>query len=92
MIEPNPTIERFSNYERMLRVVSLCLRWKHRKGKNSDPITVDELKQTESQLIKCVQNETFFSEIMLLKNGKSVEIKSSIRNLDPYVDTIARKR
>lgn len=87
VIEPNSTVERFSKYEQMLRVISLCLRWKHRKGKKSEPITVDELRQTESQLIKCVQNETFSTEIMLLKKGKSVELKSSIQNLDPYVDS-----
>ncbi|XP_055308905.1 uncharacterized protein LOC129572830, partial [Sitodiplosis mosellana] len=86
MIESNIITARFSNYERMLRVITRCLRWKHKKSERSDPISSEELRQTEVKLIKLVQNDMFSTEITPLAKGQAVGMKSSIANLDPYLD------
>ncbi|XP_055308873.1 uncharacterized protein LOC129572795, partial [Sitodiplosis mosellana] len=97
VIESNSIIDNFSNYERMLRVISRCLRWKYRKSNFNEPITSTELVETEKTLIKSIQRDAFTNEIEqlhkimnapIMGNKKTVNIdpKSTICNLEPYLD------
>lgn len=82
-IEPNQILLRFSDYGRMIRVVSICLRWKSENRAQSE---VDQNRHTERAIIKVVQSEAFPQEIKLLQKGKPLPSSNSLCNLDPYVD------
>lgn len=85
--DENTFIERFSSYSRMLRVTLYCLKWLfnyRNKKQNSLKHRVD-LNYAENQLIRMVQLDSF-KEIHQLENNKEVDRKSSIRNLDPFID------
>lgn len=82
-IEPNSFILRFSSYSRLLRVASYCFKWLHFRSTTDGP---SDLTTVEMRLIKIVQNESF-SEITSILNQKPIDPKSSIRNLDPFLDS-----
>lgn len=90
---PNPIIDRFSKYNKLLRVLSLCFRWINKvRSKKTDskfmsqPLTPEEIDTTEKRLIKLIQIETFSDEISQLQKGRSLSPKSTIHNLDPFID------
>lgn len=91
--EVQPIITRFSDYNKMLRVLTICLRWRnktrsklHNENLISTPITTNELLETETRIIRLVQVEAFSAEIYPLKNKKQIPTKSTLQNLDPYLD------
>lgn len=90
-VEPNPIILRFSDYNRMIRVMSICLRWilPHIQwiSKNRTHTEVAQTCYTERVIIKLVQSEAFPHEIKVLQKGKSLPASNSLCNLDPYLDS-----
>ena len=80
---------RFSNFHRLIRVISRILRW---KGKNfegqslSSPLTDIELAQTETKIIKLIQEEAFSQEMKKLSSGKQLDSRSSLLRLRPFLD------
>lgn len=93
MTEPNLVINRFSSFERMLRVLSYCYRWYDRiKNTNTvnnhitDILSTFELRQTERRIIKITQSEAFGTEIMCLSKGQPINHKSNLYSIDPYID------
>lgn len=80
-----PLIKRFSTYERMINVVSICLRWRpHNRAKGY--ISPKEISTTERKIIKTVQSESFDLEIKCLRTNKTLPTNSTILKLDPFID------
>ncbi|CAG9134415.1 unnamed protein product [Plutella xylostella] len=83
---------KFSNLQRMLRVISYCRRWlnlkeaKEKREKHTKFITAEEIKQTLESCIKQAQEIEFKDEIKQLKSEGSVPKKSKLRNLCPLLD------
>ncbi|CAG9102625.1 unnamed protein product [Plutella xylostella] len=83
---------KFSNLQRMLRVISYCRRWlnlkeaKEKREKHTQFITAEEIKQTLESCIKQAQEIEFKDEIKQLKSEGSVPKKSKLRNLCPLLD------
>ncbi|XP_015121728.1 uncharacterized protein LOC107044383 [Diachasma alloeum] len=80
----NPLLQRYSSFERLKRILALCLRW--RTKVKSAHLTLEELKKAETQIIQLVQQETFKSELSLLEQGKSLPPKSRLINLSLQLD------
>ena len=80
-------LERFSSWQKMKRVVALCLKLRHGKDdKRSTEITATDLCAAEDTIISLVQQEAFPSEIESLRRKKAVKSSSSIAKLDPFLD------
>ncbi|XP_060872759.1 uncharacterized protein LOC132946718 [Metopolophium dirhodum] len=86
----NSIIEKYSSFSKLLRIVSLCLRFKTNtlkcKNRIIGPIQADELRNTSVVLIKIVQNYTWSQEIKDLQKYKQVSTKSKLKYLKPFVD------
>ena len=88
----------FSNWFRLKRAVAWILRYKSwllekvkrsqmlLKSKISRRIDVEEIKEAEDAIIKCVQKECFVQELQCLQSSEGVVKKSSsLRRLDPVI-------
>lgn len=83
-------IERFSNFNKLRRTVAFMLRFIHNcknsNNKMQGSLTVIELQKADIKLIYLAQSRSFESEINSLKKGKTINIKSKILSLNPYLD------
>eukprot|EP00794_Sanderia_malayensis_P010236 gene10236-11286_t len=90
-VNTTPTIidpERFSNYQRLLRVTSLVFRVVKRQNLiKSVPITTQELHHAEAYLIKESQRKSFSRAIELLKMKKQLLKGDSLLPLNPFLDS-----
>ncbi|XP_022836955.1 uncharacterized protein LOC111364339, partial [Spodoptera litura] len=82
---------KFSNLQKMLRVISYCRRWliklnKDKAKYNTKFITTQEITETLNNCIKQVQAIEFNQEIKQLKSQGSVLKRSKLRNLCPIID------
>jgi hypothetical protein len=66
-----------------LRLVDLC---KHRHVVQ-DTLSVDEVKRGELLLVKHAQNQHYSDEIEKLSDGRGIKKSSSLKSLNPYVDS-----
>lgn len=93
---------KFSNWERMLRVVAWCIRYRNKtkqkigiratRSKSVDqnipePLTSSELAEAENTVIKTLQWEAFPEEMTALSNDTTVPEKSEILYMAPYMDS-----
>lgn len=60
-----------------------------KSSKNKTPLLlpINELRQTEISIMKCIHETEFSDEIKRLKDGRTVMAVSKILELDPYLDT-----
>ncbi|XP_050703627.1 uncharacterized protein LOC126989094 [Eriocheir sinensis] len=111
--EPFNVLERlncFSEWFRMKRAIAVCLRLQRMYKKNADgthkgrsqeyiPLTVQELKEAETEIIRQAQAHAFHEEIKMLKgagnhesspqtNRRETTVKktSKLYKLDPFID------
>ena len=111
--EPFNVLERlncFSDWFHMKRAIAVCLRLQRMYKKDADgsykgrsqeytPLTVQELKDAENEIIRQVQAHAFHEEIKMLKsagnhesssqtNRKGTKIRktSKLHKLDPFID------
>ncbi|MCG7865422.1 MAG: hypothetical protein JAY74_03510 [Candidatus Thiodiazotropha taylori] len=108
----------FSDWHRAKRAVALCLMFKRKLLQHSvkrpktsfipdlsqyQPVSVDELRKAEFEIIKIVQADQFQSELSTLKTHKifgapsdrndvsnrhkALKSKSELRSLDPFIDS-----
>ena len=108
-------LDYFSSWYRAKRAVALCLKFKDlmmnkiakKRTKTSVkispvPITVNEIRSAELEIVKQVQKKAFPEELQLLKSLKCDKTRQSIRNknqvlkrssslfrLDPFVDEMS---
>ena len=84
-------IERFSNFNRLIRSLCYVFRFIDIFVKKSVPITTalsaEETKASLDFLIKKVQQFSYSHEISALSGNNSVSKNSSIRTLTPFIDT-----
>ncbi|XP_058456565.1 uncharacterized protein LOC131433963 [Malaya genurostris] len=84
-------VGKFSNYQRMLRVIAFCLRFARNCQHNTTAhsnfigISVDEAREAETRLIKLVQKQTFVDEWKSLEQMKPVSAKSRIKWFHPML-------
>ncbi|XP_055528038.1 uncharacterized protein LOC129720575 [Wyeomyia smithii] len=94
----NPLFLRCSSYTRLLHVVGYCLRFilNNRAKTRTQPLpspnpvqrylSVEQLAQTKNVLIQLAQSDGFPAELKDLREGKSVDKRSKIRRLNPFLD------
>ncbi|XP_055528062.1 uncharacterized protein LOC129720599 [Wyeomyia smithii] len=94
----NPLFLRCSSYTRLLHVVGYCLRFilNNRAKTRTQPLpspnpvqrylSVEQLAQTRNVLIQLAQSDGFPAELKDLREGKSVDKRSKIRRLNPFLD------
>lgn len=96
---PEPTFmdqltSKFSNYDRLLRVIAYCLRFiqncrqtpiSNKRNSNTIYVTTEETKAAELIVIREVQRETFSEEWKQLEKSKQVSIKSRLRWFHPFL-------
>jgi len=83
-------LQKYSSFSKLLRIVSLCLRFKINtlkcKNRIIGPIQPDELRAASVVLIKMVQNNNWAQEIKDLQNYNQVSGKSKLKYLKPFID------
>jgi len=82
-------IERFSSFQRLVRVTAYVLRFvkllKRKTSVNSKFLSIVEIEEAEQYLLKIAQEESFPEELRVLNEGKKLEKKSRLYQLEPYV-------
>lgn len=82
---------RYSSLSKLQRVVSYCFRFinncrKPKKLRKTESLDVEELQFSLYKLIQLVQRQEFSKEYHDLLNSRSVDSKSKILKLNPYLD------
>lgn len=84
-------VNKFSNYNKMLRVAAYCRRFILHCQKNPKPttkiISVEEMHGAETSLIRLVQQQSFPAEWKQLQQSQPVSTKSRIRWFNPFLST-----
>lgn len=85
------SFERFSNFNSLVRVIAYCLRFRHNCSKSrvftsSAHLSLRELQNALTCIVKQVQRERFSAELRDLSHQKSVSFKSKIIALNPFID------
>lgn len=86
-------LEQFSNFKNMLKAMARCLRWIRSRHDTSLKLNLsiqtNEILKIEQILIRIVQLDAFHTEIACIAKNQPLPAKSSIHNLDPYIDSSA---
>ncbi|XP_058817515.1 uncharacterized protein LOC131680822 [Topomyia yanbarensis] len=95
----NPMFTRYSSLDRLVRVTAYCLRFvcNVRSKARTQPLvstgllpsktlSVTQLTEAHSQLVRLAQADAFQEELRALKTENSVSKRSSIRLLNPFID------
>ncbi|XP_055632731.1 uncharacterized protein LOC129773180 [Toxorhynchites rutilus septentrionalis] len=82
-------VEKFSSYDRMLRVLAYCQRFRHnclaRPRPKRSSLSSDEVSKAEKTLISLVQQQCFNSDWTQLQQGKPISAKSPLRWFHPFL-------
>ncbi|XP_063981078.1 uncharacterized protein LOC135164551 [Diachasmimorpha longicaudata] len=90
---PEAIYARFSNFERLTRVIACILRWKKSEIPRSNSFSIDELQEAEYRILAMVQRERFSNE--LRKLAATHDSSESVRprrtgtpfdQLHPFID------
>ncbi|XP_036327139.1 uncharacterized protein LOC118739735 [Rhagoletis pomonella] len=87
-------LDRFSDFPRALRVLSYVMRFSQRTHRNTKAsyqeksrlISSHEIKATTQRLIKIYQQNYYSEEYRKLKAGNSIDSKSELLPLNPFID------
>lgn len=97
-IQKNPVVDvtKFSSILRLKRTMAYIFRFVH-NCRNSDkkwtgPLSVQELENAFTFLLKQAQTDDFSSEVNLLSEGHTLSSKSKLFNLNPFVDNLGLLR
>lgn len=81
---------KFSSLTRLKRVTAYCLRFKVNaltgQSKKTGPLSVEELENATSTLIRMVQSNEFYSELVELQSNKEVNKRSKITSLNSFLE------
>ena len=82
-------LTRCSSFSKVVRVLAWVRRYITRKQdrKHEKYITLSELRQASTMIVKHVQQSEYQDEINSLKENKRVSNKSKLLNLHPYLDS-----
>ncbi|XP_043867348.1 uncharacterized protein LOC122757848 [Drosophila mojavensis] len=88
---PAEFISRFSELHRALRVTAWMFRFINRCRRSAPPpsqeLSADELHFIQSRFISLSQNRIYSNEISCLRAQKQLPASSSLRNLNPFLDS-----
>lgn len=81
----------YSNLTKLERIIGYCQRFfsncrKSKSERRFGPLTSQEIRSASLCLVKLAQRESFSDEINALAKGGSVNSKSKIVNLNPFLD------
>ncbi|KAJ8962436.1 hypothetical protein NQ314_005732 [Rhamnusium bicolor] len=81
----------FSSFTKLQRITAYCLRFINKMRKvhthsHSDKLTIQEINDSTTKLIKLAQFEAFSSEIQFIKKGKTVPTNGKLVALSPFMD------
>ncbi|CAK9830531.1 hypothetical protein ANTRET_LOCUS7686 [Anthophora retusa] len=83
-------LEKYSSIDYLNRIIAYIFRFynntKRDSSKCAGPLSLLEIQNAHFRIIRLIQLETFSSEIDDLKNGKNVNRKSRLINLNPFID------
>ncbi|XP_017461765.1 PREDICTED: uncharacterized protein LOC108355104 [Rhagoletis zephyria] len=87
-------LDRFSDFPRALRVLSYVMRFSQRTHRNTKTsfqeksrlISSDEIKATTQRLMRIYQQNYYSEEYGKLKAGNSIDSKSELLPLNPFMD------
>ncbi|XP_076661047.1 uncharacterized protein LOC143364788, partial [Halictus rubicundus] len=83
-------LTRYSSIDYLNRIVAHIFRFynniKRNSRKGTGPLSISEIQNAHFRIIRLVQLETFPSEVNNLENGKGVNRKSKLINLNPFID------
>ncbi|CAI6376681.1 unnamed protein product [Macrosiphum euphorbiae] len=79
-------LHKYSSFEKLIRIAAFCLRFKTKLSK-SKFITIAEYRYASKAILKVVQREQYGNEIKDIKNGHQVKKTSTLRHLDPFLDS-----
>ncbi|KMQ89434.1 gag-pol polyprotein precursor [Lasius niger] len=84
---------RFSSLQRLLRVTAWCYRWRRRTSGRQLPrdttstLQPDELDDALFRWLRIVQSQHYATEIANITSNRAVPHRSSITNLNPFLDS-----
>ncbi|XP_047518171.1 uncharacterized protein LOC125058190 isoform X1 [Pieris napi] len=81
-----PDIERFSQYERLIRATAYVQLFIRKLKDRSTRLSVSDLKDAEQAWVREAQNQSFQDEIDTLKKGKPIKKTSRLAKYDPFLD------
>ena len=91
------SLQRYSSWSRLLRVMSWVLRFVKRVRKEtrqyltSSTLKLEELQQAGREIVRLVQRQHFLEECLCLKEGRQVKRHSKLANLSPIlIDDVIR--
>jgi len=79
-------LHKYSSFDKLIRVAAFCLRFKTKLSK-SKYITIAEYQYASKAILKFVQREKYGNEIKDVKNGHQVKKTSTLRHLNPFLDS-----
>ncbi|XP_029055232.2 uncharacterized protein LOC114882514 [Osmia bicornis bicornis] len=83
-------LRRYSSIDYLNRIVAYIFRFyyniKCKNKKTSGSLVISEIQEAHLRIIRLVQLESFPTELNNLENGKSVNRKSRLSNLNPFID------
>nr|XP_012135024.1 PREDICTED: uncharacterized protein LOC105661809 [Megachile rotundata] len=94
-LDNNDLIERYSDFDRLLRVTVYCLRFINNARKlktnkstalGNSQLSVIELQEAQKILIRVVQKTAFSSEFLSLNKNQSMQKQSPLQALAPFLD------
>ncbi|XP_017791920.1 PREDICTED: uncharacterized protein LOC108573940 [Habropoda laboriosa] len=78
-------LERYSSWEKLVRVVARCLRWRPKQSAKG-VLTTSELQHARNSLIQLLQQLHFSDELQCLNKGRLSGIKGKLQKLNPFID------
>ena len=89
--ETRNVFNKFSNFKKMLRVISMCMRFINNcKLKNETrkygPLEAVEIDVALRQLIIFIQKHEYADELQTLRKSQVVSTKSRLKSLSPFID------
>ena len=91
------SLQRYSSWSRLLRVMSWVLRFVKRVRKEtrqyltSSTLKLEELQQAGREIVRLVQRQHFLEECLCLKEGRQVKRHSKLASLSPIlIDDVIR--
>ncbi|XP_076394921.1 uncharacterized protein LOC143265617 [Megachile rotundata] len=78
-------VNRYSCIRKLIRIVAYCLRFRPNR-RITGPLTVAELQEAHTRVIKLVQSVAFAQDLQNLKTGE-LHSKSKLRSLHPFLDS-----
>ena len=90
--EPFLDVERFSSFDKMVRVVAYVRRFLNNKiidpnNKITGSLSHDEIEIAKKRVLLSQQKITFPDEYSKLSNGKAISKNSPLFTMDPYIDS-----